>query len=77
MIVKHEDYIPEEFLPTFQSRTIDMNFHRIKDLSEHFVYFNDDMFLINPTTKEDFFVNGLPCDSAVMKPAGLEDHSDI
>ena len=65
-IVKHTDYIPPEYLPTFSSRPIDMNFHRIEDLSEHFVYFNDDMFLIRPVDQTDFFVNGLPCDSAVQ-----------
>ncbi len=65
VLVKHSDYIPEEWLPTFSSRTIDMNFHRIKELSEHFVYFNDDMFLTAPTKKKDFFVKGLPCDTAI------------
>ena len=44
-IVKHEDFIPKEFLPTFNSHTIEWNFHRIEGLSEHFLYFNDDMFL--------------------------------
>ena len=57
-IVKHTDYIPSEYLPTFSSRPIDMNFHRIEDLSEHFVYFNDDMFLLRPVQQADFFVNG-------------------
>ena len=69
VIVKHTDYIPEKYLPTFSSRTIDMNFHRIEDLSEHFVYFNDDMLLLNSVHPEDFFVNGLPCDTAVLRPA--------
>lgn len=65
-IVKHNEYIPKEYLPTFSSRPIDMNFHRIKELSEHFVYFNDDMFLMQPTKREDFFKNGLPCDTAIL-----------
>ena len=69
VLIKHEDYIPEEFLPTFSSRTIDMNFHRIESLSEHFVYFNDDMILLKPVKKEDFFYKGLPCDTAVLRPA--------
>ena len=30
------------------------------------MYFNDDMFLIRPVKQTDFFVNGLPCDSAVQ-----------
>lgn len=68
-LVKHSDYIPAKYLPTFSSRTIDMNFHRIDELSEHFVYFNDDMLLMKPVSKEDFFVNGVPCDTAVLRPA--------
>lgn len=64
-IIKHGDFIPKEYLPTFSSPTIDMNFHRINELSEHFVYFNDDMFLLSSVNPEDFFVQGLPCDTAV------------
>lgn len=64
-LMKHEDYIPSKFLPTFSSRAIDMNFHRISELSEHFVYFNDDMFLTSSVEPNDFFINGLPCDTAI------------
>lgn len=66
--VKHEDYIPKEYLPTFSSHTIELNFHRIKGLSENFVYFNDDIFLNNETKPTDFFDKGLPKDTAVMVP---------
>lgn len=65
-LVSHKEYIPEEYLPTFNSHTIELNLHRIKDLSEHFVYFNDDMFLNAPVSPEDFFVNELPCLSAIQ-----------
>ena len=65
-IVNHRDYIPPEYLPTFSSHTIELNLHRIEGLSEHFVYFNDDMFIIDSMRPEDFFVKGRPCDSAVM-----------
>ena len=78
-IVNHKDYIPEEYLPTFSSRPIDMNFHRIEELADHFVYFNDDMFLLRPVKREDFFVNGLPCDAAiqdVVVPKGKDDNGD-
>ena len=61
-IVKHEDYIPKEYLPLFSSHVIELNMHRIKGLSERFVYFNDDIFLLKMTKPEDFFQNGLPCD---------------
>jgi len=60
--IKHTDYMPKEYLPTFNSNVIELNLHRIEDLSEHFVYFNDDIFLIDETTPEDFFVEGVPCD---------------
>jgi hypothetical protein len=60
-IVKHSDYIPQEYLPTFSARAIELNFHRIPDLTEQFVYFNDDMFLNAPLSQEDFFKGGKPC----------------
>lgn len=66
VLINHEDYIPKEYLPTFSANTIELNLHRIPELSEHFVYFNDDMFVINKVSEGDFFKNGLPCDSAVM-----------
>lgn len=61
-IVKHEDFIPKKFLPLFNSCAIEVNLHRIKGLSERFVYFNDDMFFLKPVNKEYFFKDGLPCD---------------
>lgn len=67
-IVNHKDFIPEEYLPTFSSHPIEINLHRIKELSENFVYFNDDMFIINNVKKTDFFKNNLPCDSAILNP---------
>ena len=67
-LVNHEDYIPKQYLPTFSSHTIELNLHRIKDLSEYFVYFNDDFFLTAPTKPEDFFINGLPCDTPALMP---------
>lgn len=60
-IVRHDEFIPEEYLPTFSSHTIEMNIHRIQDLTEHFVYFNDDMFMLRMSRPEDFFRNGMPC----------------
>lgn len=66
--VNHTDYIPKEYLPTFCCQPIEWNLHRIEGLSENFVYFNDDVFLINDTKPDDFFVDGLPCDSPCLGP---------
>ena len=67
-IVKHEDFIPSEFLPTFNSHTIEWNFHRIPGLSERFVYFNDDMFLLNQIHPENFFIGEKPVDMLALQP---------
>ena len=63
VLVRHDEYIPKEMLPTFNSCTIELHFHRIKGLSERFVYFNDDILLNGPVTPEYFFKDGLPCDT--------------
>lgn len=65
-IIKHTDFIPQEYLPTYNSNAIELNLHRIADLSEQFVLFNDDMFLIRATKEKDFFVKGKPRDEFVM-----------
>lgn len=71
--VKHRDFIPKEYLPTFNSVAIEWNLHRIEGLSEHFVYFNDDVFLIRETTPEDFFVEGQACDTPKLGPIHVDD----
>ena len=65
-IVNHSDYLPEEYRPCFNSEALEVNLHRIKGLSENFVYFNDDMFILKSMKSTDFFKNDLPCDSAVI-----------
>ena len=67
-LVSHADYIPQEYLPTFHSDTIELNLHRIPDLSERFVLFNDDMFLLRSSTPDQFFRGGIPvlaCDLGI------------
>ena len=61
-IVKHKDFIPSEYLPTFNSNVIELNLHRIEELSEKFILFNDDFFLLKETKPEDFFIEGKPTD---------------
>lgn len=75
--VKHEDFIPQEYLPTFNINAIETNFHRIKDLSEQFIFFNDDMFLISDISADAYFRDGLPCDFAVLDPIVPEVYPEI
>lgn len=48
----------EGMLPTFNSLAIETMLWRIPALAERFLYFNDDMFLVNPVTPQDFFTDG-------------------
>ena len=66
-LVNHKDYIPAEFLPTYNSVVIERYLHKIPDLAEHFVYFNDDFYIVNKVSTERFFKNGVPCDIAVFQ----------
>ena len=67
-IIKHEDYIPKQYLPTFNSNTIEMNYYRISELSENFIVFNDDCFPLQPIKEEYYFKNNMVCDEAIESP---------
>lgn len=64
-IVRHEDYIPSEYLPTFNSNTIEMNVHRIASLAENFILFNDDVFPLQQIAETYYFQDDIVCDEAV------------
>lgn len=66
IVINHQDYIHHSNLPVFNVNPLEINLHKIKGLSEHFVYFNDDLFILRPLKKEEFFNQGLPVDFAIM-----------
>ena len=76
VFVSHQDFIPAEYLPTFNSHTIELNLWRIPGLSEHFVCFNDDVFINRPVTPDDFFSDGLPKLCSLAVPFGLMYHQN-
>lgn len=59
-VVLHKDIIPDKYLPTFNSCTIEMFLWKIAGLSEQFIYFNDDTFPVKPFREDEFFVDGKP-----------------
>lgn len=65
-VVKHSDFIPEKYLPTFNSNVIELNLHRIDSLAEHFILCNDDFFFLQKKNADFFFKNGMPVDSAIQ-----------
>jgi hypothetical protein len=60
-VVDHSEIFKDPTaLPTYNSHAIESQLHHIDGLSEHFLYFNDDMFLGCPVTPKDFFLsNGM------------------
>ncbi|RSO07664.1 sugar phosphotransferase [Streptomyces sp. WAC 05379] len=54
-VVDHRDIFPEGVLPVFNSHAIETRLHHIPGLSEHYLYFNDDVFVGRRVTAEHFF----------------------
>ncbi len=56
-IIDHEEIFRDNLdcMPSFNIRSIDALLFKIKNLSDKFIYFNDDMFLIRETNKKDWF----------------------
>lgn len=71
-VVDHREFIPSEYLPTFNSSVIELYLNKITGLSEHFVYFNDDMLINTLVSPTDFFdTMGYPKDmliSSMLQP---------
>jgi hypothetical protein len=59
-IVYHKDYIPQLFLPTFNSNIIEMFFNEIKDLSEQFIITNDDIIFLKQQKSTNYFRDNRP-----------------
>ncbi|GAA4811566.1 stealth family protein [Streptomyces ziwulingensis] len=54
-VVDHRDILPADALPVFNSHAIETRLHHIPGLSDHYLYFNDDVFLNRPVPPERFF----------------------
>jgi len=54
-VIDHDEIIESKYLPTFQSLCIEACLHKIPNLSEHFIYFNDDVLLGREVYPSDFF----------------------
>ncbi|MGW0700662.1 stealth family protein [Streptomyces sp. NPDC002867] len=55
-VVSHREIFRDPAdLPTFNSHSIESQLHHIDGLAEHFLYFNDDMFIGRPVAPHAFF----------------------
>ena len=59
-IVDLKEILPKAILPVFNSNVIEQFLYKIPDLSEHFLYANDDMFVNADLETSFFFKEGLP-----------------
>lgn len=71
--VMHDEVIPARYLPLFNSHAIETFLHDIPGLSEHYIYFNDDVFLSGPVRPTDFF-NAYGHSVSRMEPSGVMEH---
>lgn len=76
-VVDHKDIFTDPSkLPVFNSHAIESQLHHIPGLSEHYLYMNDDMFFMRPTSPELFFTgNGLSKFFPSTAPLDLSDVS--
>jgi hypothetical protein len=57
-VVDHQDLIPAQHLPTFDSCNIESYIHRIENRSERYFYLNDDVLFGAPVNVDDWFFDG-------------------
>jgi len=57
-LVTHKQiFSSPDLLPVFNSAAIELQLHRIPDLSRRFLYLNDDLFLCRPVYRRDFITS--------------------
>ena len=66
-VVYHDEFIPHELLPTFNTNTIELFIPQIKDLSNNYILCNDDFYFINEISNDFFFKNNIPVNSCLKQ----------
>lgn len=60
-VVTLDKFVPAEYLPTFNSNTIEMFLGDVPGLAEHIIYGNDDFFPLSPLSPDQYFTDtGIP-----------------
>ncbi|MFD5147689.1 stealth family protein [Streptomyces sp. NPDC058401] len=81
-VVHHRELFADPgALPVFNSHAIETQLHRIPGLAEHYLYFNDDIFLGRPQRPQNYFLpSGLPKvfhDTRAVPPSSPDSHDDV
>lgn len=56
-VVFHTEFMPKECLPTYSSRALSANLHRIPGIAERFLYINDDTFVAAASAPSTWFTD--------------------
>ncbi len=72
-VIYHKDFIPNEFLPNFNSVLSDMHFSFIEELSDNYIFMNDDMFFMKEIHETMYFENNLPVHQPSLRPGIYHD----
>jgi len=77
-VIKHSDIIPKEYLPTFNSRAIEAYLHHIPNLTEYYIYCNDDVMFLKET-KPSYFIDerGIPYTISTNSKIPREPNSNL
>lgn len=76
-IVDHAEIFADliDLAPTFNSRSIESLIYRTPGLADHFIYMNDDFFILRPTHPGDFFAApGIPRPQVQLRPYSRSAH---
>lgn len=81
-VVHHRELFDDPgALPVFNSHAIETQLHRVPGLAEHYLYFNDDIFLGRPQRPQNYFLpSGLPKvfhDTRAVPPSSPDSHDDV
>ena len=86
-IIKHSDIIPKKYLPTYNSLCIESFLYKIPNLTEKYIYFNDDLLLWNKVRPGNFFTKNKTRETSAISyfdynknhffPVGFTQHNDI
>lgn len=76
-VVRHDEIVPKEYLPLFNSNAIEIFVKNIPNLSEQFLYFNDDWFFMQKANPSRFYKKGLPKDMLAFQPTVANESDDI
>ena len=78
-IIDHKQIMPKNALPTFNSYAIESHLDNIPNLSEHFLYSNDDTMFGRNCIPEDFFnADGTPINVVKLRrPENIWTYKDL